>query len=188
MKRNRKRANNDQRKRAFIIDKLTESIEQKSTSQTFKTEIIAIKRDEISKIHKKDGWFFNWKIEFKKRNRQLYKLTIMGDVKIQGLISLEIRNNDMYVEMHLIENAPHNHGTGKEFNGVAANMIAFACKLIFDAGFNGYVAFTAKTNLVDHYIKTIGARTIYKKDRMGIFTKEAEKLVNLYYKKYLNER
>jgi hypothetical protein len=50
------------------------------------------------------------------------------------------------------------------------------------------VAFTAKTKLVNHYIETLGARLIYGKERMGIFTEDAENLVNSYYKNYLRGR
>jgi len=50
----------------------------------------------------------------------------------------------------------------------------------FDLGFEGYVAFTAKTKLVQHYSKTLGAQVLFGTNRMGIFTREAEKLANSY--------
>ncbi|MBI1783162.1 MAG: hypothetical protein HYR66_17620 [Sphingobacteriales bacterium] len=48
----------------FVIDKITESIEEVSTGKSFETEIILASVDEIRKVHKKDGWLFNWKREF----------------------------------------------------------------------------------------------------------------------------
>lgn len=35
--------------------------------------------------------------------------------------------------------------------------MAFACKTSFHRGFEGYVSFTAKTKLIHHYEKTLGA-------------------------------
>ncbi len=93
-----------------------------------------------------------------------------------------------YIEMHLVENAPHNIGEQKKFSGVAGNLVAFACKQSFETGFEGFVAFTAKTKLVQHYIDTLGAQVIYGRERMAIFTKAAENLVNSYFKNYFHGR
>jgi len=68
----------------LIIDKITESIEEVSTGKSFETEILLVSVDEIRKVHKKDGWLFNWKREFMDPGRQLYKLVIEGDKTIQG--------------------------------------------------------------------------------------------------------
>lgn len=46
------------------------------------------------------------------------------------------------------------------FKGVGAHLFAIACKLSWDAGNEGYVQFTAKTNLVEHYQKTLNAQSI----------------------------
>ncbi len=40
----------------FIIDKITESIEEVSTGKSFETEIILVAVDKIRKVYKKDGW------------------------------------------------------------------------------------------------------------------------------------
>lgn len=106
---------------------------------------------------------------------------IEGKSTIQGLLSIEPRMNDLFVEMHLIENAPHNLGENKHYLGVASNLVIFACKRSFELGFDGFVAFTAKTKLISHYIESIGAQVIYGNECMGIFTPAAKK-VNSYYK------
>ncbi len=87
--------------------------------------------------------------------------------------------------MHLLESAPHNWGQGKQHVGVAGNLVAFACKNSFDLGFDGHIAFTAKTRLIKHYIDTLDAEIIYGR-RLGIFTPAAKKLVNSYFKNYFN--
>ena len=74
--------------------------------------------------------------------RQLYKLILMGESNIQRLISLQPVEN--FVEMHLIETAPHNYGSTKKYIGVAGNLVAFACKMSFDAGFEEFVGLPLK--------------------------------------------
>jgi len=132
-----------------------------------------------SKIKKKD-WFFDWQSEIDYPEREIYKLTIKDNpTVIQGLLSLS-REPD-YILVHKIENAKFNIGKGKIFVGVAGNMFAFACKKSRESGFGGYVAFMAKTNLIEHYAKTLGARLITSQ-RMGIDAESANKLINQYFK------
>jgi hypothetical protein len=59
--------------------------------------------------------------------------------------------------------------------------VAYACKISFQRGFEGYVSFTAKTKLIDHYEKTLGAYH-FKNNRMIIDTQAARILVENYYK------
>jgi hypothetical protein len=92
---------------------------------------------------------------------------------------------DGFLEMHLIESAPHNIGHGKKYVGVAGNLVAFVCKLSFDLEFQGFIAFTPKTELIQHYQQSLGAELIFR-NRMTITTKSAKKLVNLYYEGYFN--
>ncbi|MEX8546782.1 MAG: hypothetical protein V5804_04195 [Mucilaginibacter sp.] len=48
-------------------------------------------------------------------------------------------------------------GRNKLYEGVAGNLVAYACKVSFQQGFDGYVSFTAKTQLIEHYRKTLNA-------------------------------
>ena len=138
---------------------------------------------EIRNILKKYGWRFNWRQEFGDTKGKIYKLVIEGDPTIQGLICIEPM--DGFVEMHLIEAAPHNYGKSKRYLGVAGNLVAFACRESFELGFEGYVAFTAKTDLISHYEHSLGAELMFH-SRMKIATEPAEKLVNSYYKSYFS--
>lgn len=87
--------------------------------------------------------------------------------------------------MHLIETAPHNYGKSKLYLGVPGNMVAFACKMSFEFGFDGFVGFVAKTHLVQHYIDNFGAELVFK-NRMRIARESAKKLVNSYYKSFFD--
>ncbi|RRO26142.1 hypothetical protein [Flavobacteriaceae bacterium 14752] len=164
----------------FVIDKLTNSIENVQTGDNFPTEISLLNSAEIKNITKKNGWNFNWKAEFKKPERDIFKLTIIGNPKIiQGLVSLEVKKDHVY--MHLIESAKFNIGKDKVYLGIPGNLVAFACKLSFQRGGDGYVSFTAKTKLIDHYIDTLGA-IHFGGYLMVIRTESALKLIGKYFK------
>ncbi|MFV0565570.1 MAG: hypothetical protein ACK5NB_07045 [Flavobacteriaceae bacterium] len=164
----------------FIVDKLTNSIENIQSKDSFQTEVSLLNVAELKNITKKNGWSFNWKAEFKKPEREIYKLTIVNNPNIiQGLVSLEAKPD--YVFMHLIESAPFNIGINKVYLGVPGNLVAFACKLSFQRGGNGYVSFVAKTKLIDHYIKTLGAYH-FGGHLMVITTETALKLIGKYFK------
>lgn len=165
----------------FIVDKLTNSIENVVTGDSFATEISILSTSDIKTATKKNGWLFNWKDEFKVPARDIYKLTIVNNPTIiQGLISLQVKTDHVYI--HLIESAPFNKGNTKMYSGVPGNLVAFACKLSFQRGHEGNVSFLSKTQLVDHYIKTLGA--IHFGGRiMVIETQAALKLINKYFSK-----
>ncbi|NLJ43989.1 MAG: hypothetical protein GX431_10050 [Bacteroidales bacterium] len=138
------------------IDKLTNSLENLITGDNFPTDIVITDLNDFKSITKKEGWLFDWKSEFKMPDRDVYKLTIVNNqTVIQGLISLSVKTDHVY--MHLIESAPFNKGKDKVYAGVPGNLVAFACKLSFQRGFEGYLSFLSKTNLINHYEKTLGA-------------------------------
>jgi hypothetical protein len=83
--------------------------------------------------------------------------------------------------MNLLESAPFNIGKNKLYEGVAGNLVAFACKLSFQKGFDGYVAFTSKTNLIKHYEENLGAYH-FKSQRMILEPIASKKLVEKYFK------
>lgn len=98
---------------------------------------------------------------------------------IQGLLCLEDRNDHIY--MHLLENAKFNKGKGKVYVGVAGNLVAYACKLSFEKGYDGFIAFESKTKLIKHYTETLGAERFGSGLRMFIDTPNSLKLVKRYF-------
>ncbi len=165
----------------FEVDKLTHSIENVITGDSFSTEVTLLSNDDLKTITKKNGWLFNWRSEFNQPGRYVYKLTIVNNqLVIQGLISLEIRSDHVY--MHLVESAPFNKGKTKIYAGVPGNLVAFSCKLSFRLGHEGNVSFFSKTQLVQHYIDTLGAMHFGGRI-MIIDTNAALKLINKYFPK-----
>lgn len=98
---------------------------------------------------------------------------------IQGLISISIESDHVF--MNLVESAPFNMGRNKLYEGVAGNLVAYACKVSFQKGFDGFTAFDAKTKLIPHYEKTLGAYH-FGGQRMIIPTPSAQILIDKYFK------
>jgi hypothetical protein len=161
------------------IDKLTNSIVNKISGDSFPTDTHVISKGDLKNINKKNGWLFNWANESKLKDRQVYKLTIRNNPDIvQGLISISDFKDHFY--LHLIESAPFNLGKGKIYEGVPGNLFAYTCKVSWDNGYNGFVSFTSKTKLIEHYEASLGATHIGG-HKMIIFPQEALKLIKKYY-------
>ncbi len=163
----------------FIVDKLTNSIENVVTGDRFATDISIVTLADLKIITQKNNWQFDWKFEYKQREREVYKLTIVNNQQVLlGLISVEIKEDHVY--MHLVESAPFNKGKTKMYAGVPGNLVAFACKLSFQRGYEGNVSFFSKTKLVQHYIDSLGAIQVGGRI-MIIDTIAALKLINKYF-------
>lgn len=164
----------------FLIDKLTNSIENVQTGDTFPTNITLLATTDLKTITKKKDWKFDWKFELKQPEKEVYKLTIPNNLSvIQGLISSEIKTDHIY--MHLVESAPFNKGKNKVYAGVPGNLVAFACRLSFQRGFEGNVSFVSKTQLIEHYTKTLGAMHVGGRI-MIIETQAALRLIDNYFR------
>jgi hypothetical protein len=163
----------------FAIDKITESIENAETGETLDTLVLPVTQSDLEEVTKKNGWLFDWKLEYNQTGHQLYKLVAEQEPQtIQGLVSLEKMEDHVF--MHLVENAPYNIGKGKKYIGVCGNLTAFGCKMSKVYGFDGIIAFKAKTDLIPHYEKTLGAVHLGG-NRMGIFEEPAKDLLDKYF-------
>ena len=161
------------------IDKLTNSILNTISGDSFSTDVHPVTRTDLKAVNKKNGWLFSWTTEFKFTGRQVYKLTIRDNPNvIQGLASMTDNKDHYYI--HLVESAPFNLGRKKLYEGVPGNLFAFACKNSWDNGYQGFVSFNSKTKLIEHYMTSLGA-THVGGHQMVIFPSEAIKLIKRYY-------
>jgi hypothetical protein len=160
------------------VDKLTRSIENAISGDSFKTQILELSIKDIKALKKSD-WLFDCKDEVKRKDRMVYKLVILNnETIIQGLISLQDRGDHIF--MPLIESNKFNRGAKKLYLGVPGNLVAFGCQLSFDNGYEGYVSFESKTKLKGHYQQTLGAHVIFG-NYMAIDTQAARKLIDQYF-------
>lgn len=161
------------------IDKLTNSIENSLTGEVFDTAVTHVSKADLNVIKKSD-WVFDWKREFRTPKNEVYKLTTVNNPTIiQGLLSIE--DKDDHIFMHLIESAIFNRGKDKIYLGVPGNLVAFACKVSLDKGYDGYVAFDSKTILIEHYKQILGATHLIRQ-RMFVEPIAAYKLISRYFK------
>ena len=164
---------------SFIVDKLTNSIENTWTGAFFDTKIDRITGKDSKQI-KKSNWKFDWLKELEDKTKEVYKLTTVNHPNIiQGLLSIEDKQDHLF--MHLIESAKFNKGKNKVYVGVPGNLVAFACKVSVDKGYEGFLAFDAKTALIKHYQETLHA-THFREQRMFIETHAALRLIAQYFK------
>ncbi|MHC8947893.1 hypothetical protein [Sphingobacterium hungaricum] len=164
----------------FEVDYLTNSIRNTISGDSFRTNILRLTTTDLKQITKKNGWKFNWKVELEDNSKEVFKLTIVDNPQvIQGLISFTINKDHIY--MNLLENAPFNLGKNKLYEGVAGNLVAYVCKTSFQYGFDGYVSFTAKKKLIEHYIKTLNAIN-YSGQLMILNTESSSILIDKYFK------
>jgi len=163
----------------FVIDKLTNSIGNASTGEVFDTEVMRLTEKNLNLIHKSE-WQFDWFKEIKDKTKEIYKLTTVNNPAIiQGLISIEDKQDHIF--MHLIESSKFNKGESKVYLGVPGNLVAFACKVSVDKGYQGFLAFDAKTALIKHYQETLHA-THFRGLRMFIENNAAQRLISKYFK------
>ncbi|GAB3996846.1 hypothetical protein GCM10028807_40490 [Spirosoma daeguense] len=159
----------------FEVDRLTNSIENVRTGEVFDTEVIRLTDKDTQQI-KQVNWLFNWHKELRDKTKEVYKLTTVNNPSIiQGLISIEDKQDHVF--MHLI----FNKGAEKVYVGVPGNLVAYACKVSVDKGYEGFVAFDAKSALIKHYQESLQA-THFRGLRMFIETRAALRLIAHYFK------
>ena len=100
------------------IDKLTNSIENALTGESFPTQVRPLTAVQAKKLVKND-WLFRWEKEAVMPDREVFQLnTTNNPAIIHGLISLEPLPDLVF--MHLIESAAFNRTRGKAYFGVLA--------------------------------------------------------------------
>ena len=166
------------------IDGLTNCLVNRNTNEECDTQYRLISKT-ITKSDAeeliKEGWLFDWSLPHS-NGYEVYELLIKGSNERQGLIALKHIRDQLYTHIDIVESAPDNRGSNGVYQGVGAHLFAIACKLSWDVGNEGFVQFKAKTNLVEHYRKTLNAKSIDEQN-MYIDSFDALNLI----KKYLSE-
>lgn len=161
------------------IDKLSNSIELIASGEVFDTQVVRITKAERRAILKK-SWRFDWQAELELKERMVFGLVTIADPRVlQGLMCIEDRGDHVFI--HLVESARFNQGKRKVYAGIPANLIAFACRESLRLGHDGVVSFVAKTKLVAHYERSLGAQVLFG-NAMTIGTHEAMILITRYFK------
>ncbi len=163
------------------IDKFTPCLIEKETGAIVTTEYKKATLAELKDMQSQ-GWNFDWTAEHLK-DADVYKLTIDGDATPQGLIAITNFKKDRAMYVNLAENAPHNIGESKKYEGVGGHLFAIAANESVKRGNGGFLFLDAKnTQLVEYYTEKFGA-VLYGMPhpyRMVIDEAAAKKLLDIY--------
>lgn len=143
--------------------------------KTGKKEKVRISQLKSSELLKLNSFHFDWSEETK---FEVYKLTLISNEQVLGLLSIERVIEELRIEIRLLEIAPENIGKNKLYDRVAGILIAFACKESFKNGFYGFVSLIPKTKLIKHYKKKYGFQQFGR--HLVIELLESEILMNKY--------
>ena len=163
----------------LTIDKFTPCLEDATTGELVSTIYKKATQEELTALKK---WKFNW-LDKDLENTDIYKLCIVGNNDIQGLVALTDFQRDRAIYVNLAESAPHNTGKNKKYNGVGGHLFAIAADISYEKGYGGFIFMDAKNiELVQHYSKTLGAVLLGRPHpyRMFVDEENAVKLLNTY--------
>lgn len=170
---------------AIRIDNLTHCLRNRRTREIVKTEYCPVTLSEVKGLNKK-GWRFDWTLPFG-NGYTVYRLSILGDKEIQGLVALKTEKETRAVNIDIVESAPANIGRGGRYEGVGGHLFAIAAKISIENGFGGYTYFITKSTLAEHYNRELGARMVNPRLRiMAIEEEAAQALVKRYFKEGVN--
>lgn len=164
------------------IDELTPCLKRTKDGKIVNTSVIQVNPS------KKDfsDWEFDWSLP-KETGHSVYAIKADGDERIQGLVAMKSDKRNLAYHIDIVEAAPFNNPHNKlfvkkEYDGVGGHLFAEAVRKSYEEGFGGAVYFTAKSDLIEHYEKELGAFVTNRKLRMMFIDENAaKKLYERYY-------
>ena len=136
-------------------------------------------------MQKFEKWKFDWS-NSDLDDCSIYALYVKGTKQTQGLIACrEYKNQNNvkgYIEVVLAEANPKNVGLRGRYKGVGAHLFSIASRLSFDLGYDGYVTFVSKTDLIQHYIDELHAEVLFGSN-MQLNSEASRRLLEIYDKK-----
>lgn len=162
------------------VDDMANSVVHRPSGQVFPTAILLWRDLPDTSKASVAAWRFDWAKEIRRTDSDVVGLLAQGYETIRGLMALEARGDHVFVV--LIESAPHNIGENQLFMGVAGNLSAYACGRSFALGFDGYIAFDAKNELIEHFKTSLAAHRVGSSNRMIVDTTSARRLIAQYQK------
>lgn len=134
-----------------------------------------------------DPWQTQWTTAYASQLPNKVALHREDDDALLGLLSYEVDEGLLAVEVIYLESAPHSnanllHATGdrKKYTGIAKALFAYAVQVSMESGFDGVLIFKAKTSeLLDYYVREFGARQVaaYDPFRLVIWEDAASNLI-----------
>ncbi len=154
----------------YIINKNTGIKRKIVIEQLNQTDILALKNHE--------QFTFEWNLE---GENDVYKLRLKEQEEILGLLSIMDYPKEFRVHINLVESAKQHRGKHKVYEHIPGCLIAFACRLAFIKGYDGFVSLVPKTALINYYHQTYGF--LIFGNQMAVYGMSA----NFIIKKYLGD-
>ena len=137
----------------IIIDRFTDCLVERESGMILETSFVRL--EEPIPKRRYAGWKLDWD-QAQKDDYTVYELSTKGSSVVEGRISLKMDGG--VADIDIVETAPHNFGHNGRYEGVEAHLFAIACLISKEAGCDELVAFNAKSNLVEYYIRTLNAK------------------------------
>lgn len=147
------------------------------TNERIPTDIDLLSGKELKAITRNPEFEFKWKLE---REYEIYKLFRTDTGQILGLMSVANSPESVAIHIRLLESGKTNVGTSKELEGIAGCLIAWACRLSFLRGYDGWIKLTAKSELIKHYVSHYGMIQIGQTQTCKIEQDQAYVLIRKY--------
>lgn len=125
-----------------------------ATGEKRKVVINSVKPEDFKVLTKK-RYFFSWKLL--KDKFDIYKLEIIGELDILGLVALKDVPEEYRIHVELLAVSSENMGNNKLFSGIAGALLGYACrKSLYKSDDLACVSLLPKTELREHYIHKYG--------------------------------
>lgn len=134
-----------------------------------------VNEDDLKNIKNSKNFGFDWISESK---YELYKIRILGQEEILGLISIIDIPKEFRIHINLLESSKKYRGKNKEIKNIPGCLISYCCKLAFEKGYDGFVSLIPKTKLVSYYQKNYGF--VQVGTQMAVFMEKSELLIKKY--------
>lgn len=146
-----------------------------TTGEKVEATIERLSVQEIRGLKGSKKFLFNWSTEIE---NEVYRVNLVGDQEILGLISLIDVSEELRIHINLIESSKENQGKTKQYDHIPGCLIAFACRIAFEKGYDGFVSLIPKTKLIDYYRNKFGFFSVGT--HMAVFNASAQEIIIKY--------
>jgi len=155
-------------------------LKRRKDGSQLKAAISKVLEEDFDYLAKSNEYVFDWRLE---KYSDLYKLYLLSDRdSILGMMSLDDYPDSSRINISLIEVSKTNRGNDRIYENIAGCLIAFALKIAFQLGYNGYVTIEPKNEkLLKYYEIKYGFQAAGY--MMYLKGSQSEKLIKM----YLNE-
>jgi len=145
------------------------------TGKKLDASIEKLIKSAIKKLKGNKKFTFDWSLEIE---NNVYKISLLEEEEILGLISLIDYPEEFRLHINLIESSKAYRGKKKSLDNIPGCLIAFTCQLSFESGYEGFVSLVPKTELIKYYNKKYGFEQVG--NQMAVYYEIANSIIEKY--------